>query len=29
MADPIADELAVRNLVARLSRNADVGDIDV
>ncbi len=28
MADPIADELAVRNLVARLSRNADVGDID-
>ena len=28
MADPIADELAVRNLVARLSRNADVADID-
>jgi hypothetical protein len=28
MPDPTADELAVRNLVARLSRNADVADID-
>jgi uncharacterized protein (TIGR02246 family) len=28
MADSVADELAVRNLVARLSRNADIGDID-
>ena len=28
MADPIADQFAVRNLVARLSLNADVGDID-
>lgn len=28
MPDPVADELAVRNLVARLSRNADMGDID-
>src|SRR3954470_15524396 len=28
MTDPTADELAVRNLVARLARNADVADID-
>ncbi|HEY3833799.1 MAG TPA: nuclear transport factor 2 family protein [Acidimicrobiia bacterium] len=28
MVDSVADELAVRNLVARLSRNADIGDID-
>jgi uncharacterized protein (TIGR02246 family) len=28
MPDPIADELAIRNLIARLARNADVADID-
>jgi SnoaL-like domain len=27
-SDPVADELAVRNLIARLSLNADMGTID-